>query len=206
MYQLKHIISKKILQWTSVVTGEEIRQGQTWAWMEMWSMAGRWGTPGQFKFVITQILIKLGCNLEFCISNRFPGAVDAIGLWTIPEGRDQVLLCLYYTLHGLRLKEWVNIKLLQSTLKTRATELLLFLSFSCPSERPSGRHASTADLECSPGSPPLCLGRAALHPCRSALNPCRPEVSALQTELCRAREVQFQGQCKFISSHLHQLG
>lgn len=30
MYQLKHIISEKILQWTSVVTDEEIRQGQTW--------------------------------------------------------------------------------------------------------------------------------------------------------------------------------
>lgn len=108
-------------------------------------------------------------------------------------------LCLYYTLHGPRLEEWVNIKLLQSTLKTRATQLLLFLSFSCPSERPSGRHASTAGLECSPGSPPPCLGRAALHTCR-------PEVSAPQIQLCGAREVQFQGQTKLISSHLHQLG
>ena len=115
-------------------------------------------------------------------------------------------LCLYYILHGPRLEEWVNIKLLQSTLKIRATELLLFLSFSCPSERPSGSHVSTADLECSPGNPPPCLGRATLHPCRPALHPCRQEVSALQTELCGAREVQFQGQSKLISFHLHQLG
>lgn len=61
MYQLKHIISEKILQWTSVVTDEEIRQGQTWMGLNGdVKHGGEGGTPGQYRFVITQILIKLG--------------------------------------------------------------------------------------------------------------------------------------------------